>query len=37
MRMFAVVACILVFILIALVYFAAVTFFATPLTVGMPQ
>ncbi|MBB3234486.1 hypothetical protein FHS20_001326 [Phyllobacterium endophyticum] len=37
MRMFALVACILVIILIAVVYFALVTFFTDPLTVGMPQ
>ena len=35
MRMFALVACILVFILIAVVYFAVVVFFADPLTVGL--
>jgi hypothetical protein len=37
MRLFALVTCILVFILIAIVYFAVVTFFADPLTVGVPQ
>jgi hypothetical protein len=35
--MFALVACILVFILIAVVYFVVITFFADPLTVGLPQ